>query len=72
MAIFILGNTEQFFVVVCDLALDYVNSCTWTFKLQVTSQLAHEDLHDLLRPVISNSILPHLAKNVKTIGFWQL
>lgn len=71
MATFILNNTEHFFVVVCDLALDYVNSCTWTFKLQVATQLAHEDLHDLCKssPL---SMLPHLAKNVKTIGFWQL
>lgn len=43
MATFILNNTEHFFVLVCDLALDYVNSYTWTFELQVATQLAHED-----------------------------
>lgn len=43
MATLILNNTEHFFVLVCDLALDYVNSYTWTFELQVATQLAHED-----------------------------
>lgn len=72
MATFILKTTEHFFVVVCDLALDYVNSCTWTFKLQVAAQLAHEDLHDLFRRVISTFYTPSSGKNVKTTGFWQL
>lgn len=48
---------EHIFVAVCDLALDYVNRCTWPFKLQVATQLAHEDLHDLFRPLWLSSAL---------------
>lgn len=47
MATFNLSNTEHVFRGVCDLALDCLNRWTWPFKLQVATQLAHEDLHDL-------------------------
>lgn len=75
MATFELNTTEHIFVAVCDLAVDYINRCTCPFNLQVATQLAPEDLHDLLKPVqlsLALSILPCLAKKVKTVGFWQL
>lgn len=70
MATFFLNNTEHFFVVVCYLALDYANSCTWTFKLQVATQLVHEDLHDLFRAVIHTFYTPSSGK--KCENYWLL
>lgn len=73
MATFNLSDTEHIFVAVCDLGLDYINRCTWPFKLQVATQLAHEDLHDLFRPVWLSSALsmvPCLAK--KCENYWLL
>lgn len=70
MATFNINNTEYIFVVVCDLALDYISRCTWPFKLQVATQLAHGDLHDLFRPVWLSSALSWLAK--KCGNYWLL
>lgn len=72
MATFILKNTEHFFVVVCDLALDYLNSCIGHLNYKLQPSWLMKTCTTYSGQSSALSMLPHLAKNVKTIGFWQL